>query len=94
MLDLRETVRYYLDSWHCKYALIGVGAVAIILKALKSRKMVLDGNTGLQPETMDEIKERDSKENPGLIVIATLSQCPPRLGLRKLKMLPKHYVSI
>jgi hypothetical protein len=64
MLDLRETVRYYLDSWHCKYALIGVGAVAIILKALKSRKMVLDGNTGLQPETMDEIKERDSKENP------------------------------
>lgn len=65
ILRLRNVVQTYVQSWQFKYAIIGLGAIGIVLALLRSRyESTLEANGGLTPTTIEEIEERNSEVNP------------------------------
>jgi hypothetical protein len=68
ILDLKDVVGEFTRQWQFKYALLGVGAVAIILTLIRKKFGILSVNTGLKPDSMDDIRERDERVNPWLQV--------------------------
>jgi hypothetical protein len=67
ILDLRDVVKTFVNRWEFKYALIGLGAIALILAAMRSRYTKLDTQTGLDPQSIEEVNERNDKANPWLV---------------------------
>lgn len=67
ILELKDVVSTYVSQWQFKYALIGLGAIGLILATLRSRYIKLEAQTGLEPESIDEINERNDKVNPWLV---------------------------
>jgi len=67
ILELKDVVRTYTQHWQFKYAIIGLGAIGFILKTMRSRYTELETQTGLNPESIDEVQERNDKVNPWLV---------------------------
>lgn len=90
ILEVKDVVKTYTNSWQVKYAIIGLGAIAVVLCTLRSRARAaeeralaayeertvqmwrewrvseLEPNTGLNPENMSEVNERNDRANPWL----------------------------
>jgi len=85
IMELRDVVQTYTQQWQSKYAIIGLGAIGIILATMRARNSqeervhvvseglnsewkpdVLDAHTGLNPESQNEIDERNDAVNPWL----------------------------
>jgi hypothetical protein len=66
ILELKDVVRTYTQQWQFKYAIIGLGAIGIILATMRSRYNQLETQTGLDPENIEEVQERNDTENPWL----------------------------
>lgn len=64
ILELKDVVSTYISSWQFKYAIIGLGAVSIILATLRSKHNSLEMHTGLNPDSIEEINERNDASNP------------------------------
>ncbi len=67
ILELKDVVRTYTQQWQFKYAIIGLGAIGIILATMRSRYTKLETQTGLSPENIEEVQERNDKVNPWLV---------------------------
>ena len=67
ILELKDVVATYTQQWQFKYAIIGLGAIGIILATMRSRYTQLETQTGLNPENIEEIQERNDKVNPWLV---------------------------
>nr|ASM94055.1 hypothetical protein [Barns Ness breadcrumb sponge aquatic picorna-like virus 3] len=67
ILDLKDIVHTYTTSWQFKYALIGVGAIAIVMAFLRSKRKEMDAQTGLNPSCFEEVCERDANINPWIV---------------------------
>jgi hypothetical protein len=72
ILELKDVVRTYTQRWQFKYAIIGLGAIALILTTMRTRYTKLETQTGLNPESMEDIQERNDRVNPWLV-----SECVP-----------------
>jgi hypothetical protein len=68
ILDSRNVVIEYLRGWQVRYALIGIGALMLILAVLRARKKEFESHDALSPVSMDEIAERNAAVNPWLMV--------------------------
>lgn len=66
ILELKDVVRVYIQQWQFKYAIIGLGAIGIILATMRSRYAKLETHTGLNPNTFEEVQERNDRVNPWL----------------------------
>jgi len=71
ILDLKDVVKTYTNQWQVTYAIIGLGAIAIILALLRNRYSKLQTHTGLDPQNISEVQERNDKENPWLAAECT-----------------------
>jgi hypothetical protein len=67
ILELKDVVCTYTQQWQLKYAIIGLGAIGLILKTMRSRYIKLETQTGLSPESIEEVQERNDKVNPWLV---------------------------
>nr|APG78883.1 hypothetical protein 1 [Wenzhou picorna-like virus 5] len=67
ILELKDVVSTFTQQWQFKYAIIGLGAIGIILATMRSRYTQLEAHTGLNPENIGEVDERNNKVNPWLI---------------------------
>ena len=67
ILELKDVVKTYTNQWQFKYALVGLGAIGLILATMRSRYTKLDTHTGLDPTSIDEINQRNDKTNPWLV---------------------------
>jgi hypothetical protein len=67
ILELKDVVLTYTQQWQFKYAIIGLGAIGIILATMRSRYTKLDTHTGLNPDNIDEVQERNDAVNPWLV---------------------------
>jgi hypothetical protein len=74
ILELKDVVKTFIVRWEFKYALISLGAIAIILAALRSKFKPLSSQTGLEPDNIEDINIRDEKANPWLV--ADISPLP------------------
>lgn len=70
MLELRDFVKTYLNSWEMKYALLAMGAIVGILVAFRRNVKAFDisAQAGLSPECIADIARRNNEENPWLVV--------------------------
>lgn len=68
ILELKDVVSTFVQRWQFKYAIIGLGAIGIILATMRSRYTKLESHTGLDPDNIDEIQDRNDKVNPWLAV--------------------------
>lgn len=70
MLELRDFVKTYLNSWEMKYALLAMGAVVGILVAFRRNVKAFDisAQSGLSPECIADIARRNNEDNPWLVV--------------------------
>lgn len=64
ILRCKDVVKTFVRRWETKYAIIGLGAIGIILATLRSRYTQLDAQTGLDPQDMFEVNERNAQVNP------------------------------
>jgi hypothetical protein len=67
ILELKDVVVSYTQRWQFKYAIIGLGAISLILATMKSRYTKLETQTGLSPDNIDEVNERNDAVNPWLV---------------------------
>lgn len=67
ILELKDVVHVYTQQWQFKYAIIGLGAIGLVLATMRSRYTTLDTHTGLNPDSMEEVQERNDKANPWLV---------------------------
>jgi hypothetical protein len=72
ILELKDVVQTFTQQWQFKYAIIGLGAVAMVLSAMRYRYQKLETQTGLEPESIEEVQERNDRVNPWLV-----SECVP-----------------
>jgi hypothetical protein len=68
ILELKDVVRTYTQQWQSKYAIIGLGAIGIILATMRTKYTKLNVQTGLNPENIGEVDERNDRVNPWLVV--------------------------
>jgi hypothetical protein len=66
-LELTDVVRTFTSQWQFKYAIVGLTVIGIVLATLRKR-YPLDTNTGLNPDNMSEVQERNDRVNPWLQV--------------------------
>jgi LPS O-antigen subunit length determinant protein (WzzB/FepE family) len=52
ILELKDVVRTYTQQWQSKYAIIGLGAIGIILATMRTKYTKLNVQTGLNPENI------------------------------------------
>jgi hypothetical protein len=71
LLELKDVVHTYTQQWQFKYAIIGLGAIGVILGLLRSRYLTLNTQS-LTPGSIEEINERNDRVNPWLV-----SECVP-----------------
>lgn len=71
ILDLKDVVITYTQQWQFKYAIIGLGAIGVVLAFLRSKYKRLDAHTGLDPTDIDEVNERNERVNPWIIAETT-----------------------
>lgn len=67
ILELKDVVSTFVSQWQFKYALIGLGAIGLILATMRNRHDKLEAQTGLDPTNIDEINERNDRANPWLV---------------------------
>jgi len=65
ILEVKDTVSTCLKTWQFKYALISAGAVGIVMCYLRNK--YIDAQTGLSPDSIIEVNERNDKANPWLV---------------------------
>nr|APG78967.1 hypothetical protein 1 [Beihai paphia shell virus 1] len=66
ILELKDVVHTYTQQWQFKYAIIGLGAIGVILGLLRSRYLTLNTQS-LTPGSIEEINERNDRVNPWLV---------------------------
>lgn len=74
IMELRDIVKTYTQQWQSRYAIIGLGAIGLILATMRARHSpsskwegdVLETHTGLNPESQQEVDERNDMANPWL----------------------------
>jgi hypothetical protein len=67
ILELKDVVKTYTQSWQFKYAIVGLGAIALVTTTMRSRYKKLEAQTGLNPSSIDDINERNDSTNPWLV---------------------------
>jgi hypothetical protein len=65
ILELKDVVITYTQKWQFRYAIIVLGAIGIVLATMRSR--YLNAQSGLEPETIEDINECDNRENFWLV---------------------------
>lgn len=68
ILELKDVVQTYTRRWQFKYALIGMGAIALILSVMKSRYTELNAQSTLNPDSFEDVRKRNDADNPWLAV--------------------------
>jgi hypothetical protein len=71
ILDLKDVVKTYVNNWQFKYAIIGLGAISLVLVAMRSRHVNLETHTGLNPDSIEEVNVRNDRVNPWLVADTT-----------------------
>ena len=67
ILNSKKVVSTYVSSWQAKYAIVSLGAVSIILLLMRSRYDTLNVQTGLDPQNIADINDRNDKVNPWIV---------------------------
>jgi hypothetical protein len=64
ILHCRNVIKTYLNRWEIKYGLLTMSCLSLLgLAVYKRYNSCLDPQTGLNPENIDEVEERNSQEN-------------------------------
>jgi hypothetical protein len=69
ILELKTVVKTYTNAWQTRYALISMASIALLLSVMRSHYNTLTEHTGLKPESIKDVEERDAEVNPWIVPV-------------------------